>query len=165
LGSYSFSYLYFKMRDYEGGELYEDAVEPFIQPGRETLKELRHYRRLNTPERPYEVRGEDLWEWYAINRVNDYLLLGFQQGVAVDWEAPFQDQDYQEYMRGVLYRSPCDWSGPSVTAKQYQQFFGRLGFRLIDKLPFSPFFHEVVEVIQDEKCGADVTVEEVFWPG
>jgi hypothetical protein len=45
------------------------------------------------------------------------------------------------------------------------QFFGRLGFEDFTDPPFSPFFYEVVELIEDPSCSNTATVEHVFWPG
>jgi hypothetical protein len=88
-----------------------------------------------------------LWELYALGRISDYLLergcpagdgaRGFSGGrrLAPEWLAV-----YERFMRGI------GLAGVGRAAA------------------FSPFHHEIFEVVRDEEAGA-VTVEDVLWPG
>jgi hypothetical protein len=158
-----FRRLYRLLQDYQGQQIFSDVLEPFIPHARETLSELAPYRRLNTPENPYEVHHWDLYQWYALGRVNDFLLLGFQAGDQLDWNGAFQSEYYREYMRN-WHADLCDWHGPAIHPQEYLRFFEALGFRAFGTVPFSPFFHEVVEVVEDSSLPG-IAVEHVFWPG
>jgi len=158
----SFRRLYHAVEDYDGERLYQEILEPFVPHALESLGELQRYRKLNTPENPYEPAFEDLAQFYAMNRVSDFLLLGLQTGGHLDWDAPFQTEVYK---RDVGYARLRDWQGPRVTFEEYEGFFETLGFRSVPRLAFSPFFHEIVEVIEDSSCMGGVVVEHVFWPG
>ena len=131
----------------ESGDDARGSVADFLLGGAvaaywPAIQDLDRYRRLNTPEAPYPARNVDLWELYALSRVNDELLRPFQ-GLAPDEDAE---------------------TVPWLTAGAYLDFWQALGFTRIGDRPYSPFHHEIVEV--EEAVDADeITVAHTFWPG
>ncbi|WP_073819381.1 hypothetical protein [Kitasatospora sp. CB01950] len=84
-------------------------------------------------------------ELYALNRVSDILLYGYQP--------PRADGG------GVQ-----PWLGLPVAG--YRAFFAGLGMTPFDGTgPFDPFLHEIVEVEQSDDPDAPMEITEVFWPG
>jgi hypothetical protein len=161
----SFRRLYHALEEYDGACPYQEVLEPFLPHALETLETLQPYRRLNTPENPYELQLDDLWQLYALNRVNDFLLLGFQAGVTLDREPPFPSEACRSWTRRRGPSRLAGWKGPEITLGEYERFFATLGFRSFEKLDYSPFFHEIVEVVEDDDCEDHVHIEHVFWPG
>lgn len=161
----SFRRLYHALETYPGTQLYQEVLEPFLPHALEAMRELQPYRRLNNPDNSYELDGDDLMQLYALHRVNDFLLLSFQPGEDVNREGPFQSEAYRDYMRGVGYSRLVDWQGPEITLHEYEQFFAALGFQGFGELEYSPFFHEIVEVVEDDAYAGRVQIEHVFWPG
>jgi hypothetical protein len=161
----SFQRIYREMEEYEGERMFEEVLSPAIPVLLEMIAELQPYRRMNSDTCPYEVQHKHLRELYAASRVSDFLLASLQAGNDLDWNGPFQSKEYRDYMRSVGYEVLCDRHEPRVTREEYDRFFEALGFEVFTEVPFSPFYHEVVEVIEDCNCGEDVFVEHVFWPG
>jgi hypothetical protein len=85
-----------------------------------------------------------MWNLYALNRVNDLLLMPFQAKPTHRWEHP------------------------AVTPDQYVDFFKGIGltpFNALENTPFSPFHHEVFEVEESDDADEPVTVTACAWPG
>jgi hypothetical protein len=76
-----FRELYEQLADYEGSALFADVLDPWLPQAAVALKALLSYHRLNTPLNVYPVREEDLEQWFALNVVNDFLLLRFQRNM------------------------------------------------------------------------------------
>jgi hypothetical protein len=85
---------------------------------------------------------EELWQLYALSRVNDLLLLGFQQGRA----------------------DGSDWPGPQISLEEYHHFAGSLGLTVFDTHAFTPFYHEVVEVEEAADEDEPIRVVSTVWP-
>jgi hypothetical protein len=102
------------------------------------MEPLRPYRHRNSPEHPYVVRREELWELYALSRVNDYLLLAYQG-------------------------SPL--CTPKVPLATYVQFFRALGLGPFEEPVFSSFYHEIVEAEAAPPEDEAAEIGRVFWPG
>jgi hypothetical protein len=131
------------------------ALGSWLPQARGVLEKLQHFREPGT------VQREERWQWYALSRVND-VLIG-----ALTPELPHR----QAYLKQDVYRRDQLFGidalvegrlGP-LAANEYRGFFGELGFSAIEGGPFSPFHHEIVEVIADGSNG--ITVDHVFWPG
>lgn len=86
---------------------------------------------------------EELWRLYALSRVNELLLLGFQHGRA----------------------DGSGWPGPKLSADEYLRFADLLGLAAIDTTTFSPFYHEIVEVEEAYDEDQPVKLVATFWPG
>jgi hypothetical protein len=111
------------------------------EPLREEMLPLARYGRLNGPGNVYDVRIEDLWLLYAISRVSDLMLLSFQG--RADEPAPF----------------------PALSEGEYLQLFEALGFEQMAERPYSPFFHEIVEVVETDDPRSAIEIDRQFWPG
>lgn len=85
----------------------------------------------------------DIWELYALSRVNDFLLLPFQSG--------------SEFKSG--------WPGPSVEPHDYFKFFLSLGMHEFHEKNFHPFYHEIIEVNQSDDRNEPIALAEIVWPG
>ncbi len=127
----SFRELYMELMDYEGASVFDALLVPQIAPARQLLSPLASHAHL--PEHPAETAAEELWQWYALSRVSDLLLLEVQRG--------------------------------TLPAARYAEFFAALGFAPFGVLPFNPFFHEIVEVIEDAAVSGRPIIDHVFWPG
>lgn len=80
---------------------------------------MRPLQRYRRREHSYHASESDLWELYALSSANDYLLSAFRDGGS----APA--------FEGVRLR-----------------FFEALGFEAILGRPYSPFYHEIVDVME-----------------
>lgn len=89
----------------------------------------------------------DLWRLYALLRVNDVCILRFQP--RVDEEAS----------------KNTPWDGPNITLEHYIEMFRSLGFQIVNRETFHPFFHEIVMVEQSDDENAQIQITEVKWPG
>jgi hypothetical protein len=136
-----FRELWYALEDYHGPTVFRDLLKPWIdrhESVRQFLAGLAH-----RPGNPIPAAtDEELWELYALNRVNDTLLLGFQ---------PLRVGSNQ-------HRSPA------LSASEYLEFFELLGLTVCSPAWFSPFSHEIVEV---EQCADDdepTTRVATLWP-
>ena len=153
-GKLGFRALYTDILSYRGLRVFDDLLMPRIAPARQLLGTLASHARL--PERPAETPVAELWQWYALSRVSDRLLIGIQAG--------------DDFYRLPQHREEAPplgewWRNSVVTAEQYAEFFAALGLTPFEGLPFSPFYHEVVEVVEDPHLTGGPVVERVFWPG
>jgi hypothetical protein len=106
-----------------------------------TLAPLAPYRRPSSEADPYEVRSEDLFALYAASRVSDLMLMSFQGRVGEP--API----------------------PALSEAEYLGFFQALGFQTFGERPYSPFYHEIVEVESARDPSSAIEVTHTFWPG
>jgi hypothetical protein len=83
----------------------------------------------------------DLWLLYGFSRVNDALLLLFQSTA----RAP-----------GIARQ---EW------ATAYRHYWTALGFAPFGAGPYSPFYHEIVEVADPDPGQSVPRIEAVRWPG
>ena len=95
--------------------------------------------RSGNPIPPAEMT--ELWSLYALSRVNDMLLLAFQQGHAGKY-----------------------WHAQRVSLEEYLMFSESLGLRKVEVPLFSPFHHEIVEVEESADEHQPVTLEATIWP-
>ena len=137
-----FRELYASLIEYEGGSAYRDVLAPWVEANTGELDWLRSFAsRSRTPVPVAEP--EDLWGLYALGRVNEILLLRFEHGRA--------DEN--------------DWPGPEISLDEYAAFAESLGLAVAAvREPFSPFYHEIVEVHEadDEEC--PVSLLATLWP-
>jgi hypothetical protein len=96
--------------------------------------------RRGDPIPPADV--EELWQLYALSRVNETLLLGFQSGRA----------------------DGCDWPGPKISIDDYQHFAESIGLTATESATFSPFYHEIVEVEEASDDDQPVRLTSTLWP-
>ena len=139
--------LFKALHSYEGSKAFHDVLRPVLLSLEPFAETFGHYKSLVTSPPGDGVPHEDLWTLYALSRFSDILLLGFQTRSIVTSESPGDK-----------------WLGPGVTYEDYVRFFCALGMELIQTSNFSPFFHEIIAVIEDASCN-EVVIEEVVWPG
>jgi hypothetical protein len=121
--------------------LYWYVIAPWVESHLSEREWLRSFAlRRGDPIPPADV--EDLWRLYALSRVNETLLLGFQHGRA----------------------DGCDWPGPTISLDDYQRFAESFGLTATESVPFSPFYHEVVEVEEASDEDQPVKLETTLWP-
>jgi hypothetical protein len=96
--------------------------------------------RRGTPIPPADA--EDLSRLYALSRVNETLLLGFQHGRA----------------------DGTDWPAPNISPDDYVRFAESLGLIVTASPSFSPFYHEIVEVEEAPDEDQPVRVVSTIWP-
>ena len=136
-----FRELYDLLMEYEGNSLYEAVLQPWLEKGLAAVSECAHFKTMST----YDTKADSfllpIWNLYALSRVNDFLLL------------PFQNDE-----RGR-------WTGPQVTDEQYLAFFFHLGLTPIVSKQFTPFRNEIVRVRQSQDEAEPITVAEMVWPG
>ncbi|KYF59070.1 hypothetical protein [Sorangium sp. So ce854] len=126
---------------YDGGSVYPDVLAPWLAANageRRWLCALASRRGAPVPA----VEVEDLWRLYALDRVNQILLLRFQRGEA----------------------DGSGWPGPPITQEEYVAFAGALGLSVAREPSFSPFHHEIVEVELDDDPWQPVSLLGPLWP-
>jgi hypothetical protein len=163
---------------------------PGVQAARPLMQPLEMYKRRNSGANPYEVRQEDLWDLYALSRINDHLLLAFQTldrgyvGPHIGyWLSPLlptrplplpesghiRPDELMQLLDQASQEKPTaeDVVGcfPQLTTDVYLRFFEALGVERCSESAFSPFYHEVVQVedASDEIDGVQILRE--IWPG
>ena len=161
----SFRDLYYRMRDYEGKSLYEDVLAPWIPRARRILSGLEHYRRCNTPSNPYRVTDEDQLQWYALSRVNDYLLVSFQRAASFYSAKNAQSREWRKWMSDTGHYHLTHWKGSEISTEHYSQLVEGLGFTPLHNRVFHPFYNEIVQVTEDPAVPPGKSViGNVFWP-
>lgn len=147
---FSFRAQFSRLNQSEDKSAYQYYMLPLLNQAQEAVQVLRRYGTLEArtwrinPSMP-DVNKEDVfnsYELHALSRVSDMLLL------------PYQPNRQNE-----------DWTGPPVTLDERTEWFQSLGMILIENQPFSPFYHEIVEVEQASDPAEPITLLETVWPG
>lgn len=118
-------------------DLFHELLSPWMAGEREWLTAFEQQMS------PGPIEIEDSWHLYALSRINQILLLAFQRGTHDSWE------------------------GPALTMPEYLAFMTGLGFRVADEPTYSPFFHEIVEVVEADGASPRkdyIDLERVDWP-
>ena len=136
-----FRQLYHKLTEYRGDSLYEAILLPSVEEAEQALAELAMFKQVAPVGQDREAEMEGAWQLYALGRVNDFLLL------------PFQDDER------------VAWAGPRLSRRQYLDFFMRLGMTPFTCAKFSPFHYEIAKVEQATDPAEPISVLEHLWPG
>ena len=152
--------LYRALEEYRGTNVFADLLEPWMKASRDELAAghlavLREPYSSSPPRQawPVEDRLVDAsWELYALSRVADVLLLGQQPEARPD--AVATTDDHHEPVPMVV----------EVSLDDTVAFFEGLGLRVRAESRFHPFFHEIVQVIEDESAEAAPRIEHTHWP-
>ncbi|HKA06920.1 MAG TPA: hypothetical protein VKD71_06650 [Gemmataceae bacterium] len=121
--------------------VYWYVIAPWVESHANEREWLRSFAsRRGSPIPQADV--EDLWRLYALGRVNETLLLGFQHGRA----------------------DGTDWPGPKISPDEYVRFTESLGLTIASTPSFSPFYHEVVEVEEARDQDQPVSLVSTVWP-
>jgi hypothetical protein len=140
-GQTGFRELYQNLLGYHGQDCYRDVLSPWLPRVRERASHLAEFRHFFLPATEGDDFNLGLWDLYALSRVNDLLLLSFQEGGDEAWDR----------LR--------------VTPEQYADFFGALDFTPFTTTEFTPFRHEVVEAAESAGDTDSVEVVGAVWPG
>lgn len=122
--------------------IYWYAIAPWVESHSSEREWLHAFAsRRGDPIPPAD--GEDLCRLYALSRVNETLLLGFQHGGRADG---------------------CNWPGPKISHDDYLRFAESLGLTAAESAEFAPFYHEIVEVEAASDEDQPVMLDSTFWP-
>jgi hypothetical protein len=121
--------------------LFYDVLIPWIEKAQPAITDLARFKTFSPIARTDQDSLNAMWNLYALSRVNDLLLL------------PFQDENGKAY------------TGPTLNLAEYTQFFARIGFTVVEADRFSPFHHEVLRVHQSKDEDEAVGVVGHIWPG
>ncbi|BAY07800.1 hypothetical protein [Calothrix sp. NIES-2098] len=124
---------------YQGTDLYSEILLPWSKNAKAIKAWLKNFAARSGSPIP-EASIEDLWQLYALSRVNDLLIqhLCDRNTEIATSEAEITNSNYLEFMRS-------------------------LGFEVVKAKEFSPFYHEIVRAIQDEEPHAEITVVSTLW--
>jgi len=139
-----FRKLYDDILDYRRWQLYYDVLTPWIQKSAAALKDADGFRHRHDAPKDDDRWMVQMWNLYALSRVNDRLLL------------PFQATETRP------------WNRPAVDREQYAMFFEQIGmapFEARTGQPFSSFHHEVVSVENAADDAEPITITACAWPG
>lgn len=148
--------LFRALREYDGNRAFDDLIVPWLAEGREAhraqLEPLATFGQVASDPDP----GKEYWLAipYALSRVSDVLLLGFQPELDAGIETPWAH---------TLHLVGKTW--PTVTREQYLDLFIALGMTPVTDTRFDPFLHEIVTVEQAEDPDTPISVTDLIWPG
>jgi hypothetical protein len=160
-----FRELYLELLMYEGERPFERVIRPWQSKAERAIEALDQYKWINSSTNPYEVEMEDLWRWYALSRVNDYLLLSFQTRPDFYQEPSRHDKNWLNPENTAAHERLIHQPGARIEPDEYLRFFTSLGFTSFAEAPYSPFFHEIVEVVESPGLAEPIVVDHVYWPG
>lgn len=132
-----FRELYDTLLAYRGPHVSWDVLQPWLPKAKLAVSDMDRFRHPFDPQE----KGDDWvyarWNLYALGRVIDLLLLRLQSQTNKD----------------------------RLSLEQYNEFFSGVGFAVVMQDAFSPFHHEIVEVLQSADEGESVGIVEHVWPG
>jgi hypothetical protein len=133
--------LYHSLLEYSGTETYSDVLLPWLNANPDEVIWIRDYG--SRQGKPFPVAGaDDLFRLYALSRVCETLLLGFQKSNA----------------------DAGDWTGPVLSASEFERFVEAVGLTIVHPIRYSPFHHEIVELeVSKKSLGAPVVLS-THWP-
>jgi hypothetical protein len=135
-----FRELYDNIVEYRRHSLACDVLNRWIEMALEAINELKRFSVCSVYDHRDEAAQNAMWNLYALNRVNDLLLMSFQGGVDENKIAP-------------------------VSLDEYEAWFSALGFAVVASEMLSPFHHEIVQVHQSSEDGEAVAISRYLWPG
>ncbi|MFJ9855702.1 hypothetical protein [Streptomyces sp. NPDC101150] len=149
--------LFHALHEHDGPETYGTVVLPWLEKAagdyRASLARAAVYEPWRAGDTTPQASPSLTRELYALSRVSDVLLLGFQPAADAPSEWPSADR----------HRSPGQW--PGVSLSEYLELFGALGMAPFDDTEFDPFLHEIVEVEQADEPETPIQITQVVWPG
>jgi hypothetical protein len=133
--------------------MFADVLTPWINENADTLRETLAPLGVHGRWQRVEYAWGDLLEQaYALSRVSDLLLLGFQPDLPAEVETPWAH---------VLHLPGHD---VRITVDDYVSVFSALGMRRVEVARFDPFFHEIAAVEQSDDPNAPIEVVGELWP-
>lgn len=133
--------LYHSLLEYSGTETYSEILLPWLNANPDEAIWIRDFG--TRQGKPFPVAGaDDLFRLYALSRVCETLLLGFQKSNA----------------------DVGDWSGPALSAAEFASFVEALGLTIFHPTRYTPFHHEIVELEVSKKSLDAPVVLSIHWP-
>lgn len=134
----NFRDLYDEVLSYRRHALFEDVLLPWVGKAESAIDALMPFKSY-APYTPNVESSQDaMWNLYALSRVNDLLLLSFQEPES---------------------------NIAKVSAHEYQEFFSGFRMSVVPRRKFSPFYHEIVKVSYTQQDDAPIEVLRELWPG
>ncbi|KJH71739.1 hypothetical protein UH38_10085 [Aliterella atlantica CENA595] len=131
--------LFDAIASYQGTNLYADLLHPWCANAIAVKAWLNHFAANSRSSIP-NASIEGLWQLYALSRVNDLLL------------SRLRDENAENASTKV-----------EISNSNYHEFMRSLGLEVAISREFSPFYHEIVEVMQDKQQHAEITVVAILW--
>lgn len=132
---------------WESGDLAEAVLAPALPILKPFVQAMASFRLLaDSPADRPEI-DDDLWDLYALSRVNEFLLMHLQT-------RPTESSEDVWPLKGA-----------ELSRAAYESFMQALGFEPVEARPFHPFFHEITDVSVDPDLGDQVIVMREDWPG
>jgi hypothetical protein len=133
--------LYHSLLEYEGAATYADVLQPWIASNPDEAQWIRDFG--SRPGNPIpEADVDDLFRLYALSRVCETLVLGFQKGNA----------------------DGSNWPGPVLTIAEYTSFVEAVGLTIVHPTRYTPFHHEVVNVEVSKELLTVPVLLSSHWP-
>ncbi|SDT80779.1 hypothetical protein SAMN05216371_6437 [Streptomyces sp. TLI_053] len=146
--------LFHALESHRGDDAFAALVAPWLRhSGAAAADGVAPLARYGEWRREAYAFGDPLERAYALQRLNDVLLLGFQPGLP---------PGSGEVLKHLLH---LDHEWPRITLDQYLTLFTGLGMTPVEESAFTPFHHEIVSVEQAEDADAPITVTDTVWPG
>jgi hypothetical protein len=152
--------LFTRVSEFAGADLVSDVVLPWLEgEGASTWRQIRDLGRAEAARERAEYPVPEswdvdraplsvlLWELYAFSRVVEVLVAPYLRPGEGAWEEA--DLLVQALPAGGAYEAVMD----------------AFGLQRIERSPFHPFFHEIVEVEQADDPDAVPEVVQEIWPG
>ena len=116
----------------------------------------------------YTVNIEDqwqLWQFYALSKISEYLLLPFQMPATGELRGPGDYIASKWFAReGLLERFNRYVAECPISVDDYVAYFEMLGFESQEPKEFNPFDCEIVRVDEAEPAREAIRLIEVLWP-
>jgi hypothetical protein len=153
---YTYWQLWTRLREAElGAAIRAEILDPWLGQNAEERRWLGELGRRSGGPVP-EVWLDDRCRLYALSRVNDLLLLGFQPlAPAAAASAAGERRVGNEPWNGPI---------PEISPVDYLEFMDALGFEVVERQEFHPFFHEIAALTATPDPRADPKIERVRWP-
>lgn len=133
--------LYEALMEYEGTATYTEVLQPWLVSNSDEAQWIRAFGRRQGSPIP-AADADDLFRLYALNRVCETLVLGFQKGRA----------------------DGSDWPGPALTTAEYSSFVEAVGLTIVHPTRYTPFHHEVVKVEFSKELLSMPVLLSSHWP-
>lgn len=133
--------LYNEVVGHQSDDLFNSVLRPWLERAISATNDFACFRSASEYDQHCEEFQLKIWNLYALSRVNDLLLLGFQ----------FDGGD--------------EWSGPRISPEQYAGFFEGLGLTTFECGKFASIHHEVFSVEESREPDQPIVVKKSVWPG
>ncbi|KPC51624.1 hypothetical protein [Amantichitinum ursilacus] len=126
--------------DYQGSTTWQDILAPWLADNEAEIAWLREFGQRAGAPIPVATR-EELSRLYALGRVNETLLLGFQPSIHA-----------------------AEPAGPMLSLDEYERFAAALGMDCLRPATWSPFYHEVTTLLESPNARQPIELIRYDWP-